>query len=307
MNTLRNLLRHLDVCDGDLEKGNLRCDANISVRPKGKKEMGTKTEIKNVNSFKFLAQALAYERERQIKALQRGERIVQETRTFDASRGVTFPMRSKEEAHDYRYFPEPDIPPFLIDDKLILEIKQNMPELPWEIKERLIKDYGLPNYDASIISQDKHLVAYYEKLVKLTGEPKTSSNWILTEVLRVLNEKNITIENFPIKPQKLATLIKLVKKGTISNLAGKEVFNELLNSNKDVEAIVKEKGLIQISDQSALEQLAKEILQQFPEQVQSYKSGKKKLLGFFVGQAMKKSKGKANPKLLNQILRKLLD
>lgn len=302
---LRSILMYIGVCDGNMEEGSLRCDANVSVRPKGSKELGTKTEIKNVNSFKFVQKALEYEIRRQIAVLESGEKVTQETRLFDSNRGVTFSMRSKEEAHDYRYFPDPDLLPVVIDEEWIKEIKNTLPELPDARKERFINQYGIPSYDAEILTSSREIADYFEECVRHYGKPKTVSNWIMTEVLRELKGEE-DIASFPVTPEKLAELLKLVDNGTISGKIAKDVFSEMVVTGKRAIDIVEEKGIRQISDEAEIERIISQVIENNPNEVARYKAGQEKLLGFFVGEVMKATKGKANPRLVNEILRKRL-
>ncbi|MEN2994764.1 MAG: Asp-tRNA(Asn)/Glu-tRNA(Gln) amidotransferase subunit GatB [Thermodesulfovibrio sp.] len=306
MKKLRAILRYLGVCDGNLEQGSLRCDANVSVRPIGSTEFGVKTEIKNINSFKFVEKALDYEIKRQIKLLQRGEKIIQETRLWDAQTGTTQSMRSKEEAHDYRYFPEPDLVPVVVSEEWIEKIKSQMPELPDQKFERFIREYGLPQYDAEILTEERALAEWFEEAVKLGGKPKEVANWIMVELLRLLNEENKDISDCPLKPIQLVELIDLINKGIINRNTAKEVFEEMFKTGKKAEDIVKEKGLTQISDDSVIIEAIKEVMKKNPREVERLKNGEEKLIGFFIGQVMKITKGKANPKLVNELLLKLL-
>ncbi len=306
MKKLRAILRYLGVCDGNMEQGSLRCDANVSIRPVGATEFGTKTEIKNINSFRFVEKALEYEIKRQIKVLSEGGTIVQETRLWDAERGVTFSMRSKEEAHDYRYFPEPDLVPLEVSREWIEEIKKALPELPDQKFQKYITEYALPEYDAQILTEERAIAEWFEEAVALGGKAKEVSNWMMTELLRLLNENNMDITECKITPEHLVKLIGLIDKGTISRNIAKKVFAEIFESGKDPEAVVKEKGLVQITDTSEIEKMVEDILSQHPKEVERYRNGEQKLLGFFVGQVMKASKGKANPKAVNELLRKKL-
>jgi aspartyl-tRNA(Asn)/glutamyl-tRNA(Gln) amidotransferase subunit B len=303
MKKLRSIVRYIGVCDGNMEEGSLRCDANVSVRPKGTKELGTKAEIKNVNSFKFVQKAIEYEIRRQIQTLESGGEIVQETRLFDANKGVTFSMRSKEEAHDYRYFPDPDLLPVVIEQSMIDEITTTLPELPEQRFERFIIDYQLPEYDAGVLTSSKEIADYFEQSLKDGGDPKTLSNWIMTEVLRELKEEE-EIGSFPISPAMLSELIGLIDKGTISGKQAKEIFAEMISSGVTAKEIVEQKGIKQISDQSEIESIVKEILGNHPGELARLKAGEDKLMGFLVGQVMKATQGKANPKVVNEILRK---
>lgn len=306
MKKLRTILRYLGVCDGNLEQGSLRCDANVSIRPVGSKEFGVKTEIKNINSFRFVEKALEYEIKRQIKLIERGEKIIQETRLWDAVTGTTQSMRSKEEAHDYRYFPEPDLVPVSVSEEWIEKIKTEMPELPDSKIERLMKNYGLPLYDAEILTEEKALSEWFEEAVRLGGKPKEVANWIMVELLRILNEEGKEITESSLKPQQLIELLELVEKGTINRNTAKEVFEEVYKTGKSATVIVQEKGLTQISDDSILMEAIKEVIAKNPKEVERFKQGEEKLIGFFVGQVMKITKGKANPKMVNELVLKAL-
>ena len=306
LNKIKQIVQYLGICDGNMEEGSLRCDANISVRLKGDKEFGVKTEIKNMNSFRNVERAIDFEINRQIDLIEDGEKIVQETLLWDADSNEAFPMRSKEEAHDYRYFPDPDLLPVIVNDEWIKEIESMLPELPEAKLKRFITEFSLPVYDAEILTQSKYLADYYETVTSVTKDYKSASNWIISEVLAVVNEKKIDILDFPITPVNLGKLINLINDGTISGKIAKEVFNLVLIDNSNPELIVKEKNLIQISDAGEIELIIKKIIDTNPDQVQEYRSGKEKVFGFFVGQVMKQSKGKANPKLVNEILKKKL-
>ncbi len=303
---LRSILRYIEVSDADMEKGNFRCDANVSIRPVGAKEFGTRTEIKNVNSFKFVQKAIEYEIKRQTQVLDEGGRVIQETRLFDSSKGVTFSMRSKEEAHDYRYFPEPDLVPIVVSKEMIEQIGKTIPELPDAKRERFAKDYGLPEYDADMLTQSRAMASYFEEAVKLTNQPKVVSNWMMGELMRLLNAEAKEIEDCPIKPERLAGMIKMISDGVISTKIAKTVFEEMYKSGKDAGTVVKEQGLVQVSDTGEIEKIIDEVIKANAGQAADYKAGKEKLFGFFVGQVMKASKGKANPDLVNQLLKKKL-
>jgi len=303
---LRSILRYIEVSDADMEKGNFRCDANVSIRPAGSHEFGTRAEIKNVNSFKFVQKAIEYEIKRQAQVLDEGGRVVQETRLYDSAKGVTFSMRSKEEAHDYRYFPEPDLVPVVIAKELIEEIRASIPELPDAKRGRFVKDYGLPEYDAYMLTQSRALAGYFEEAVKLTNQPKVVSNWMMGELMRLLNADGREIEDCPIRPERLAGLIKLIIDGVISTKIAKTVFEEMYRSGKDAEAVVREQGLVQVSDTGEIEKIIDEVIKANPGQAADYRAGKEKLFGFFVGQVMKASKGKANPDMVNQLLKNKL-
>ena len=306
MKKLRTILRYLGVCDGNMEQGSLRCDANVSVKPVGSEEFGVKTEIKNINSFRFVEKALEYEIKRQIRVLSEGGKIIQETRLWDSQAGITQSMRSKEEAHDYRYFPEPDLVPVVVSEEWINEIKKTIPELPDQKIERFIKDYALPEYDADILTSEKELAEWFEEAVKESGKPKEVSNWIMVELLRLLNEEGKEIRDCTVKPSQLAELIELVSKGTINRNTAKDVFEEMYKTGKNASEIVKEKGLVQISDENVIIEAIREVIEKNTKEVERYRAGEEKLIGFFVGQVMKLTKGKANPKIVNELVVKLL-
>lgn len=306
MKKLRAILRYLGVCDGNMEQGSLRCDANVSVRPVGQEGFGVKAEIKNLNSFKFVEKALEYEIERQIKILKEGGKIIQETRLWNAERGMTESMRTKEEAHDYRYFPEPDLVPIMADRQWIDEIKKSLPELPDAKRERFVSEHRLPEYDADLMTSEKSLADWFEEAVHLGGQPKAVSNWIMSDLMRLLNTENKSIEESPIKPKQLVDMLRLIENGTISGKIAKTVFEEMYKTGKDAESIVKEKGLVQISDAGEIEKIVDDVIVKNPKEVARYRSGEEKLLGFFVGHVMKLTKGKANPQLVNELLKKKL-
>jgi aspartyl-tRNA(Asn)/glutamyl-tRNA(Gln) amidotransferase subunit B len=303
---LRSILRYIEVSDADMEKGNFRCDANVSIRPAGSAEFGTRAEIKNVNSFKFVQKAIEYEIKRQAQVLDDGGRVVQETRLFDSTKGVTFSMRSKEEAHDYRYFPEPDLVPVVVSKDTVENIRRTIPELPDAKRERFAREYGLPEYDADMLTQSRALADYFESAAKLSGQPKVVSNWMMGELMRLLNADSREIEACPLTPERLAGMVKMIDGGVISTKIAKTVFEEMYQTGKDAETVVREKGLVQVSDTGAIEQIIGEVIKANPAQHADYKAGKEKLFGFFVGQVMKASKGKANPELVNQLLKKKL-
>ena len=303
---LRSILRYLEICDGNMEEGSFRCDANISLRLVNTEKFGVRTELKNMNSFKHVQRALTYEIERQRSILEQGGKVIQETRLWDENKGITRSMRGKEEAHDYRYFPDPDLMPVVIDKDWIEEIRKTLPELPDVKKQRFKQVYGLPEYDAEVLTSEKDLAEYFERVVKWGSEAKLASNWVMSEVLRKLNEEKREIQECPVKPKDLAELLQLVQKGTISGKIAKTVFEEMYASGKPASQIVKEKGLIQITDQAVLQEIAQKIIESYPKEVEQYKAGKEKLLGFFVGQMMKQTKGKANPQLVNKIFKELL-
>ncbi len=303
---LRDILVYLGVCDGNMEEGSLRCEPNLSLRPVGAKELGTKVEMKNINSFKFVKDAIEYEIKRQTKALNEGGKIHQETRLWDADRGETAVMRSKEEAHDYRYFPDPDLVPLQIADEWIAELRQTVPELPTGRLKRFVSQYGLPEYDASVLTTSKGLADYFESCVKLFNQPKAVSNWVMGELLRELNNSGKSVERSPVSPERLVGLLKLVEDGTVSLKVAREIFPELYASGKLAEEIVKAKGLTQVSDEGALVKIIDDVIAKNPQQVAQYKAGKEAVLGFLVGQVMKASGGKANPGKVNELLKKKL-
>ena len=306
MRKLRTILRYIGVCDGNMEQGSLRCDANVSVRPSGQAELGTKVELKNMNSFKFVEKALEYEIRRQISEIEGGGRIIQETRLWDSASGVTQPMRTKEEAHDYRYFPEPDLVPFMPAERWVEEIRASIPELPDARRERFVSAYGLPGYDAGLLTSERPLADWFEEAVRLGGQPKAVSNWMMGELARLLNEDGISIEDSPLGPAGLVELLSLIEKGTISGKIAKGVFEEMYRSKKSAAAIVKEKGLLQISDASELEAVIDRVIGENPNETERFRGGEEKLLGFFVGQVMKATKGKANPGVINKLIKEKL-
>ncbi len=304
---LRNILRYLDVCDGNLEEGSMRCDINISLRPEGSSTYGTRTEIKNVNSFRSITRAVESEIERQTEILNSGGRVIQETRLFEEASGTTFSMRSKEEAHDYRYFPEPDLVPLEISNKWIDEIKETIPELPNDKKIRYPKDYGLNIDDIKVLTEDRNMAEFYEAVVRLGGHPKKASNWLIGPITAFLKEHKTDIMNCCMTPKQLADLLILIEKGVVNeNSAKTEIIADLLINGTDAEEIIKEKNLAQVSDEGAIRQIVKEILDANPSQVAELKSGKDKVKGFFVGQTMKKMGGKANPGIINKLIDEMI-
>jgi len=304
---LRSIVRYLDICDGNLEEGSFRCDANVSIRPKGSDTFGTRSEIKNLNSFKHVEKALQYEINRQKETLADGGEIVQETRLWDPDKNRTDSMRGKEEAHDYRYFPDPDLLPLVIDEDWIETVRKDLPELPAEKKMRFVAECGLPSYDAEILTSDRDLAEYFENCLQSFNQPKPVSNWIMGSLLGLLNAAGKSIDQSPISAPDLAGLLKLIDDGTISGKIAKTVFDEMAKSGKPPRQIVEEKGLVQISDSSAIEDIISKVLAGCSAEVEAYRNGKTKLLGFFVGQVMRETKGKANPKLVNEILKEKLD
>ena len=301
---VRSILRYLGTCDGNMEQGSLRADVNVSVNKPGN-ELGTRCEIKNLNSFKFIHAAIVYEAKRQIKLIEQGESVNQETRLFNTQSGETRSMRSKEDAHDYRYFPDPDLLPLTLDDDWIKGLQESIPELPDQIKERFINEYSLSSYDANIIVSDKATSEYFEDVVK-NRNPKLVTTWVTGELFSILNKKNLIIEDSPITSKQLGELVDNIENGKISNRQAKEVLEEMCESGKGALEIIDEKGLSQISDENEIESLVDNVLNSNPENVKKYKNGKDKLFGFFVGEAMKLSKGKANPKIVNDLIKKKL-
>jgi aspartyl-tRNA(Asn)/glutamyl-tRNA(Gln) amidotransferase subunit B len=303
---MRAIVRYINVCDGNMEQGSLRCDANVSVRPEGQDGLGVKTEIKNMNSFKFIEKALEYEIKRQIKVLRDGGRIIQETRLWDSVKSMTVSMRSKEEAHDYRYFPDPDLMPIETDESWVEEIREQIAELPDAKRERFIKDYKLPVDDADFLVTERTTAEWFEEAVQGGGDPRTVSNWVKGDLARLLNDDNRQIKECLVRPGQLVDMLKLIDRGTISRRIAKTVFEEMFGSGRDAEEVVKEKGLVQISDESGIGTVVNDILSKYPEEMERFKAGETKLMGFFVGQVMKETKGKANPKIVNDLLRKKL-
>jgi len=303
---IHEILVYLDICDGNMEEGSFRCDANISLRPRGQEEFGTRAELKNMNSFRNVQRALEYEIKRQQYVLEGGGEVIQETRLWDDAQGVTLSMRSKEEAHDYRYFPDPDLVTIAVSDAWIEEVRRTMPELPLEKRERFLRDYQIPPYDAGVLTTSRALADYYEEVVRLCGQPKAASNWVMGDILRFLKEDKRDIRNCPITAASLAEMIRLIEDGAISGKMAKEVSEEMYQTGKPPQTIIAEKGLIQITDESALAAVIETIMAANPTQLAQYRGGKDKLFGFFVGQVMKATQGKANPQLINDLLKKML-
>jgi aspartyl-tRNA(Asn)/glutamyl-tRNA(Gln) amidotransferase subunit B len=304
---LHQIVVYLGICDGNLEEGSFRCDANVSLMPVGSTTFGTRAELKNINSFKFIKQAIEYEMERQAEILDEGGRIIQETRLFDPGTGTTRSMRGKEEAHDYRYFPDPDLVPVIVDPAWIERVRATLPELPEAKRLRFTRELGLTEYDAEVLSASRELAHYFEETLALFGQPKMVANWVMGEVTRALNEDGKGIAQCPVTPALLADLLKLIEGGTVSGKIAKTVFDEMYKTGKEPAAIVQEKGLVQVSDSGAIEAIIDEVLMKEAGQVAEYRSGKDKLFGFFVGQVMRLSKGKANPALVNELLLKKLN
>ncbi len=300
---LKAILEYTGVSDCNMEEGSFRCDANISLRPFGQKEFGTRAELKNLNSFRFIQKAIEYEVERQTQVLDQGDKVIQETRLYDSDKGVTRSMRSKEEAHDYRYFPEPDLVRLAMDAEWIERIQKTIPELPEEKRKRFVTEHDIPDYDAGVLTASQSMANYYEQCVALHPHPKTISNWIMGELSRELKNDDREIEDCPVTPGALIDLLKLIDKGTISGKMAKTVFEEMFQTGKPAQEIVKQKGMAQISDSSAIEKMIDDVLTANPKQLESYRNGKETLIGYFVGQVMKASKGQANPAVVNQLLK----
>jgi aspartyl-tRNA(Asn)/glutamyl-tRNA(Gln) amidotransferase subunit B len=304
---LRDVLVFLEVSDGNMEEGSLRCDANVSLRRPGAAELGTKTELKNLNSFRFVRDALEHEIRRQAAVLDGGGRVAQETRLYDPSEGKTHTMRSKEEAHDYRYFPEPDLLPLEIDAAWIERVRAGLPELPVALRARFVKEYGLSEADARVLTASRALAAYYEAAARAAGNPKAAANWVMTEILRKVKEDRVDVSAVPLEAGRLGALIRLVEDGTISGKTAKEVFEEIYRGGADPAAVVRERGLTQVSDEAALAKAVDEAIAGNPTQAAQYRAGKTAVFGYFVGQVMKATGGKANPTLVNRLLRERLD
>jgi aspartyl-tRNA(Asn)/glutamyl-tRNA(Gln) amidotransferase subunit B len=303
---LHEILVYLEICDGNMEEGSFRCDANISIRLKGETAFGTRTELKNMNSFRNVQRALEYEIKRQEYLLGSGGEVVQETRLWDDAQGATYSMRGKEEAHDYRYFPDPDLVPVVIDNAWIDEVRSSLSELPMEKRERFKQEYQIPLYDAGVLTSSRALADYFEEVAKLSGKPKVASNWIMGDILRFLNEEKRDIASCPILPQSLAELIRLIESGTISGKMAKDIFEDMYRTGHGPKQIIEDKGLVQITDEEELKKAIEEVLAANPVQVEQYRGGKEKLFGYFVGQTMKVTRGKANPALVNELLKKML-
>lgn len=307
LKTLHALVRYLDICDGNMQEGSFRCDANVSVRPKGQKEFGTRAEIKNVNSFRFVEKAINYEIERQIELIESGGKVVQETRLYDSVKNVTRSMRGKEEAHDYRYFPDPDLLPLVFDDALIESIRATLPELPEQKRQRFQEQYGLSLYDAMVLIADQETADYFEHVVKKGVSAKLAANWVMGDLAAALNKENLEISQSPVKAEPLSELLKRIEDNTISGKIAKTIFEAMWQGEGSADAIIEAKGLKQVTDMSAIEKIIDEVLSANPEQLADYRSGKDKLFGFFVGQVMKLSKGKANPQQVNDLLKAKLN
>ena len=310
LKNLRAILQYLEVCDGNMEEGSFRCDANISVRPSGAKELGTKVEIKNMNSFKAVEKALEHEIKRQIETLSEGGRLQQETRLWDAEREVTRSMRSKEFAHDYRYFPEPDLLPLVVEEKWIEEIRAGLPELPEQRRERFASQYGLPPYDAELLTARRDVADYFEAAVKAHSNPKAISNWVMGDLFRVIKEKRLDdklrIAAWPVAPERLAEMVRMIDQGKISGKMAKGLFEEMLETGEAPDKIARAKGLEQVSDTGSIEKAIEQVLAAHPKQASDYRGGNEKVFGFLIGQIMKATQGKANPQIVNEILKKKL-
>jgi aspartyl-tRNA(Asn)/glutamyl-tRNA(Gln) amidotransferase subunit B len=304
---LRSIVRYLDICDGNMEEGSFRCDANVSIMPKGSDTFGTRTEVKNLNSFKNVEKALHFEIQRQREIIGDGGEVVQETRLWDPAKNITNAMRGKEDAHDYRYFPDPDLLPLVVDDDWIHGVKSTLPELPYERRDRFIKAFDLPPYDAEVLTASRELADYFEACLEVFPSPKPVSNWVMGSLLGLLNAEGKDINASPIRAQDLGHLLKLIDDDVISGKIAKTVFDEMAKTGKPPKQIVEEKGLVQVTDKSAIEAVVSEIIARSPKEVEDYKGGKTKVMGFFVGQVMKATKGKANPKIVNEILKAKLD
>lgn len=303
---LKTTIEYLNISDCNMEEGSFRCDANVSIRPVGQEEFGTRAEVKNMNSFKNVQKAIDYEVKRQAKLLDGGGTVVQETRLWDVNKGITQSMRGKEDAHDYRYFPDPDLVPLIIDKEWVDQVRSTLPELPVAKRERFIAEYGIPEMDVNVLVSNKAYADFYEEIVKAHDNPKSAANWLMSDMLRVINEKNCTIDEVGISPVQLAEIIKLIDDGKINSKTAKNVFDDVVETGKSPNKIVEEKGLVQISDSGAIEKAVQDVIDASPNEVERYKGGDKKLQGFFVGQVMKATKGKANPKLVNELLAKLI-
>ncbi|GAB4291039.1 MAG: Asp-tRNA(Asn)/Glu-tRNA(Gln) amidotransferase subunit GatB [Thiohalomonadaceae bacterium] len=307
MKRIHELVRYIEICDGNMQEGSFRCDANVSVRPKGQKEFGTRTELKNINSFRFVEKAIEYEVERQIALIESGGKVVQETRLYDPDRNETRSMRAKEEANDYRYFPDPDLLPVVIEPSFIEAVRATLPELPEARRRRFVSEYGLSNYDADFLTASRPLADYYEAVVKsVGGEAKLCANWVMGDLSANLNRDGKEIADAPVSTGQLAGMIRRILDNTISGKIAKEVFEAMWNGEGDADAVIDKKGLRQITDSGAIEKIIDDILAANPDNVAAYRGGKDKLFGFFVGQAMKATQGKANPQQLNELLKKKL-
>ena len=303
MKKIHSLVRYLEICDGNMQEGSFRCDANVSIRPKGQEEFGTRTELKNINSFRFVERAINVEIERQIDVIEGGGEVVQETRLYDADKNETRSMRTKEEANDYRYFPDPDLLPVVMDEQYLNEVRKTLPELPDEKQHRFEKHYGLNATDAGVLTASRDMADFFESVVKISNEPKLSANWIMGDLLGALNKNDMELSQSPVSAEMLGGMIKRISDNTISGKIAKEVFEAMWQGEGDADTIIEKRGLKQITDTGAIEKIIDEIIANNPDQVEQYRSGKDKVFGFFVGQVMKVSKGKANPQQVNQLLK----
>ncbi|MBV6514127.1 MAG: Aspartyl/glutamyl-tRNA(Asn/Gln) amidotransferase subunit B [Ignavibacteriaceae bacterium] len=306
LSAIRQIVQYLGICDGNMEEGSLRCDANISIRPKGETKLGIKTEVKNMNSFRSVERAIEFEISRQIDLLEDGKEIVQQTLLWNADTNTAHPMRTKEDSHDYRYFPDPDLIPVVLSEEYIHEVRSNLPELPEKRRERFMQEYQIPAYDAGVLTQSKSIADYFEQVTARTKEYKLASNWVMVDLMKVLNERKVGASESPVSPESLADLINEIGKGTISSKIAKEVFADMVETGKEPLAIIKEKNLIQVSDPEEIKKIIRAVIDAAPAQAEEYRSGKEKVFGYFVGQVMKLSKGKANPALVNELLKEML-
>ena len=307
MQTLKSILEYLDVCDCKMQEGSLRCDVNLSVRPRGQKEFGTRTETKNLNSFKAIHNSIEFEIKRQIEEVENGGKIYQETRRWDDAKGIGYAMRTKEDAHDYRYFPEPDLAPIVLSEEYIQNLKDNLPEMPHIKKERYMKDFDLPEYDADILTSSIKTAKFFEEANDICNNPKAVSNWIMGDFTRMLNEKEIEIDESKVTAQNLAELISLIDKGTISSKIAKQVFEDMFETGENAKDIVEKKGLVQMSDEGAIKEIVQKVVDANPQSIADYKAGKDRAIGFLVGQIMKETKGKANPQIVNKLLLEIIN
>lgn len=307
MQTLKSILEYLDVCDCKMQEGSLRCDVNLSVRPRGQKEFGTRTETKNLNSFKAIHNSIEFEIKRQIEEVENGGKIYQETRRWDDAKGIGYAMRTKEDAHDYRYFPEPDLAPIILSEEYIQNLKDNLPEMPHIKKERYMKDFDLPEYDADILTSSIKTAKFFEAANDICNNPKAVSNWIMGDFTRMLNEKEIEIDESKVTAQNLAELISLIDKGTISSKIAKQVFEDMFETGENAKDIVEKKGLVQMSDEGAIKEIVQKVVDANPQSIADYKAGKDRAIGFLVGQIMKETKGKANPQIVNKLLLEIIN
>ena len=307
LSKIKQIVQYLEVCDGNMEEGSLRCDANVSVRPRGSKKFGTRTELKNMNSFRNVEKAIDFEIYRQIELIETGGKVVQQTRLWDTIKMETRIMRSKEEAHDYRYFPEPDLPPIIVTNELLDVIKEELPELAHIRQQRFVEQYHLSVIDAITLTENRYLADFFEELVSKSGQVKASVSLVLSDVLRVLNEQSITIQDFPLSVTRLAELLDLKASDKVSSTAQQTIFNAMLEQSSSAQELAEKLNLLQVSDSNYMDDLVKQVIEANPDEAARYKEGKKQLMGFFVGQVMKASKGKANPKMANELVRKYLD